>query len=173
MFKKICNFLSTIILILLLALAALLFVPRFLGYQEYAVLSGSMVPTIPVGALVYDKEADTSALEVGDVVTYQLSGDTLVTHRVIAMDEAAQTVTTQGDANNVEDGAPVPYSNIVGVYAFHVPYLGFLSIYGRTPLGITAVCGVLIVIILLNFLPDALSSENEKEDKKTEDKATN
>ncbi|MCR4998966.1 MAG: signal peptidase I [Lachnospiraceae bacterium] len=161
MFKKICSILSTIIMILLVAIAGLMFVPRVLGCQEFAVLSGSMVPAIPVGALVVDKKPDTASLEVGDIVTYQISEDTLVTHRVTAIDETAKTVTTKGDANNVEDGAPVPFSNIVGVYAFHVPYLGYISIYGKTPLGIAGICGVLIVIILLNFLPDALSSDDQ------------
>lgn len=163
MTKKICNILSTLILIILLILAGILFLPRLAGCQEFAVLSGSMEPTIPVGSLVCDKKPDVSALKVGDIVTYQLSGDTLVTHRIIEIDDFSQNVTTQGDANNVADGSPVPYSNIIGVYAFHVPYLGYLSIYGKTPLGITGICVVLILIILLNFLPDALSSDEKKE----------
>ncbi len=139
-----------------------MFVPRIFGCEEFAVLSGSMVPTIPVGSLVVDKKADNASIEVGDIVTYQISEETLVTHRITAIDEAAKTVTTKGDANNVEDGAPVPFSSIIGVYAFHVPYVGYISIYGKTPLGISGLCGVLIVVILLNFLPDALSSDGEE-----------
>ncbi|MCR5641202.1 MAG: signal peptidase I [Lachnospiraceae bacterium] len=162
--KKICSILSTLIMIVLLALAALLFVPRLAGCEEFAVLSGSMVPTIPVGALVVDKEAKPSELKEGDIITYRLSADTMVTHRIIAIDSDNQTVTTQGDANNVADANPVAFDNIIGVYAFHVPYLGFISIYGKTPLGIAAICGVLIVIILLNFLPDALTPEKKEEE---------
>ena len=165
--KRICNILSTIIMIALLVLAGVIFIPRLVGCQEYAVLSGSMVPTIPVGALVFDKPADPDTLAEGDIITYKLSGDTLVTHRVIAIDEMAQTVTTQGDANNTADGSPVAFSSIVGVYAFHIPYMGYMSIYARTPLGIAAVCGLLIVIILLNFLPDALAPDAKKEAEKS------
>ena len=166
--KRICNILSTIIMICLLVLAGFIFIPRLVGCQEYAVLSGSMTPTIPVGALVFDKPVDIETLEVGDIITYKLSGETLVTHRVIAIDEMEQTVTTQGDANNAADGSPVAFGSIVGVYAFHVPYMGYMSIYGRTPLGISAVCGVLIVIILLNFLPDALAPSPKKETEPSE-----
>ena len=169
MFKKICNVLSTIIMILLIALAGIIFVPRLMGYSEYAVLSGSMVPNIPVGALVFDKKPEGVEFEKDMVVTYQLSGDTLVTHRITAVDADAKTLTTKGDANNVEDGAPVAFSAVVGVYAFHVPYLGFISIYSKTPIGIAVVCGVLIVIILLNFLPDALSPEEKKDEDKEKD----
>lgn len=156
--KKICNVLSTIIIVCLVVLAAVLFVPRMLGYQEYAVLSGSMVPKIQVGSLVYDKAMNQNDYKVGQIVTYKLSEKTLVTHRIVKVDKAKQTVTTRGDANNTDDGAAVPYSNIVGSYKFNIPYLGYMSIYGRTPIGIGVVCGLLIIIILLNFLSDVFSN---------------
>ena len=164
MLKKICSFFSTILMLLLVVIAALLLVPKLFGYTQYAVISGSMEPNIPVGSIVYDKEVEPEELEIGDVITYRLSGDTLVTHRIVAIDEASQSVQTKGDANEAEDGAPVPYSEIVGLKAFHVPLLGYISIYGKTPLGIAAVCGVLVLLILLNFLPDILSEEEEKKE---------
>lgn len=55
MTKKICNVLSMVVFLGLLVIAGFLFVPKMLGYDEYAVLSGSMEPGIPVGAIVYDK----------------------------------------------------------------------------------------------------------------------
>ena len=164
MLKKICSFFSTILMLLLVVIAALLLVPKLLGYTQYAVISGSMEPNIPVGSIVYDKEVETEELEIGDVITYRLSGDTLVTHRIVAIDDASQSVQTKGDANEAEDGTPVPYSEIVGLKAFHVPLLGYISIYGKTPLGIATVCGVLVILILLNFLPDILSEEEEKKE---------
>ena len=60
MVKKICNILSTIVLVVLLAAAAVILVPMLLGYKEMAVLSGSMEPTIPVGSLVYVKPVEAS-----------------------------------------------------------------------------------------------------------------
>lgn len=163
MFKKICNILSTVLLIVLALVAAALIVPKLLGFDQFAVLSGSMEPNIHVGAIVYDKEVETESLEVDDVITYQLSGNTMVTHRIVAIDAEAGTVTTKGDANETEDGSPVSFENIVGKYAFNIPFLGYISIYAKTPLGIGAICGILIVIILLNFLPDALSDDDDKE----------
>ena len=160
MTKKICNVLSMVVFLGLLVIAGFLFVPKMLGYDEYAVLSGSMEPGIPVGAIVYDKNFSES--EAREVVTYQLSAGTLVTHRIISVDEEEQTVVTQGDANNIADAAPVAWQQIVGVYAFHIPYLGYISIYAKTPLGIAVVCGVLIVLILLNFIPDILEEDKKK-----------
>ena len=148
-------------------IAGFLFVPKMLGYDEYAVLSGSMEPGIPVGAIVYDKNFTGSEARDGVVVTYQLPAGTLVTHRIISVDKEEQTVVTQGDANNIADTALVAWQQIVGVYAFHIPYLGYISIYAKTPLGIAVVCGVLIVLILLNFIPDILE-EDKKKNLKTE-----
>ena len=50
MIKKICSVLSMVVFLGLLVIAGFLFVPKMLGYDEYAVLSGSMEPGIPVGA---------------------------------------------------------------------------------------------------------------------------
>ena len=69
MTKKICNVLSMVVFLGLLVIAGFLFVPKILGYHEYAVLSGSMEPGIPVGAIVYDKNFSESEARDGAVVT--------------------------------------------------------------------------------------------------------
>ena len=85
MLKKICGFLSGILLIVLEALAGILIIPKVMGYEEMAVLTGSMEPKYPVGSLIFVKEENLEKLQVGDVITYRLSGDTVVTHRVVEM----------------------------------------------------------------------------------------
>ena len=160
MLRKICGFLSTILLIVLFALAALLIGPNLLGMKSLAVLSGSMEPKIPVGSIVYIDDAEPSTLQTGDVITYNLGG-TMVTHRVVDVDVEKQSIITKGDANEVEDGAPVAFSQVVGKMKMHVPYLGYISIYIRTPLGIAAACGVLIVVVLLTFLPEVFKKEEK------------
>lgn len=159
MLKKICGFLSTVLLIILFALAVLLIVPNLLGMKSLAVLSGSMEPGIPVGSIVYVEEIEPSALQVDDVVTYSIGGNTMVTHRVVEVDLDNQTLITKGDANDVVDANPVAFSQVVGKMKMHVPYLGYISIYIQTPLGIVAACGVLIVVILLTFLPEVFKKE--------------
>ncbi len=169
MLEKICKVLSTIIMVVLLILAVLLIGPKLLGFQGYAVLSGSMEPDIPVGSIVYDKEVEPEELEVGDVITYQLSDNTLVTHRIISIDESAKEMITKGDANDVEDGAPVSYSNVVGKMSFSIPLIGYITIYGKTKLGIAAVCGVIVVLLLVNFLPEIFKDEEKEESKKEQE----
>ena len=76
MTRKICSVLSMVVFLGLLVIAGFLFVPKILGYDEYAVLSGSMEPGIPVGAIVYDKNFTGSEARDGVVVTYQLPAGT-------------------------------------------------------------------------------------------------
>lgn len=160
-FSKICSILSTLIIIIFAAVAAILIIPILLGCKSMAVVSGSMEPVIPVGSIVIVKDVETDALEVGDIISYQMSGNTMVTHRIAAIDSENQTVTTKGDANEVEDGSPVAFSEIAGKEVFHIPLLGYLTIYIKTPLGIAGVCVVLMVLILLNFLPSVFESEEK------------
>lgn len=164
MLQKICGFFSTILMVVLLALAAVLIVPVILGYTELAVLTGSMQPTIPVGSLIYVKEVEPSTLQVGDVVTYQLEGDTMVTHRVVEVNPDEGYLVTQGDANEDPDGQ-INFDRIVGKMDFHLPYLGYISMNIRTKTGIFAICGTLIAIILLTFIPEIFSNDEEEEEK--------
>ena len=171
MVKTICNILSTIILVVLLAAAAVILVPMLLGYKEMAVLSGSMEPTIPVGSLVYVKPVEASELEAGDVCTYYLSdGETFVTHRVISIDPDAQTLVTQGDANDTSDG-DLSFEQVFGRADFHLPYLGLAIQNMRTPAGIMVICGVVALVILLNFIPAII--DVGEEEKKQEKAGTN
>ena len=112
---------------------------------------------------------EASQLEAGDVCTYMLAdGSNYVTHRVVSVDLESQTLITQGDANEVPDG-DVAFSQVLGEAQFHLPYLGFITINAKTPKGILAICGVLVVVILINFIP-AIIDADEEEKKKREKK---
>ncbi len=162
MLQKICNFLLGILIVLLAVFAGILLIPRAVGYQSLAVLSGSMEPEISVGSIVFTKEADFSSLQTGDIITYRIGEETMVTHRIESIDEVNGQVVTKGDANDTADAEPISYSNIVGKVGFFLPLLGYLTIYIKTPLGIAAVCGLLVILILLLFLPEVFKNE-EKE----------
>lgn len=161
MLKKICNILIAIILIILLFLAGALFGPKLFGYDMLAVVSGSMEPNIPVGSIVYVREVPFEDIEVGDVISFNVSQDTLVTHRVEEIDENKQEITTKGDANNTNDGEPISYSNVKGKVFFSIPFLGILSQAIKTPLGIAGACGVVFLMILLNYLPEIFEKEEK------------
>ena len=101
--------------------------PMPFGYGAAVVLTGSMEPTIMADELVIVQAQEN--YEIGDVVVFQ-TGKILVVHRIIAMDE--ETVTTQGDANNVAD-APVDLAHIKGRVIRHIPNVGTAVRILKTP----------------------------------------
>lgn len=161
MVGKICKILMNAIMIILILLVGILFVPRFFGYQNFAVISGSMEPTMPIGSMVFDKERNFEDIKIGDIISYQVNSQTRVTHRVVEIDNQTRSFITKGDANDVNDTYPVEYADVIGVVDFCVPLIGYITMYIKTPLGIAVGCGILFIIMLLNFLPHLLQ-KNEK-----------
>lgn len=111
------------------SLSAAVLVPRLAGATPYAVLTGSMRPALPSGTLVVVRPVEMGDVSVGDVITYQLrSGDpTVVTHRVVGSGvrtDGTAVLTTQGDANDVVDAAPVQPEQMRGRLWYAVPHLG-------------------------------------------------
>ena len=138
--KRIWNWISGILVGIVALLAIALVGVRLIGLQPFVVLSGSMRPTYEVGSLIYVKSVDYKALKVGDPITYMISQDTVVTHRIVEVlvdEEDPNTIRyfTQGDANDQPDGTSVHYRNIIGKPVFSIPYLGYVSNYIQNPRG--------------------------------------
>jgi signal peptidase len=87
--------------------ALLVLAPAVIGWQRYAIVSGSMTGTYDKGSLVLDDVVPVAGLKVGDVITYlPPTGDHLITHRIawIGHDQSgARVFRTKGDANPVGD----------------------------------------------------------------------
>ena len=172
--KKIWNGATTAIVILVVILALLLVGVRLIGFQVFAVLSGSMEPTYHVGSLIYVKDVDPFALESGDVITFMLDEDTVATHRIVEVvpdEEDASVVrfSTKGDSNAAIDGSLVHYKNVIGSPVFTIPYLGYVSDYIQNPPGTYIAISAGAILLMLVFLPDLFDSEDEKKKKKDEE----
>lgn len=165
--KRIWNWISGILVATVALLAVALVGVRIVGLQPYVVLSGSMEPTYHVGSLIYVKSVDYKELTVGDPITYMVSQDTVVTHRIIEVlvdKEDPNTIRyfTQGDANTVADGTSVHYKNIIGKPVFSIPYLGYVSNYIQNPPGMYVAIAAGAILILLVFLPDIFTDDDKK-----------
>lgn len=172
--KEIWNWVSGILVAIVVLLAIALVGVRVVGLQPYVVLSGSMEPTYHVGSLIYVKSVDYKDLKVGDPITYMVSQDTVVTHRIIEVlvdEEDPETIRyfTKGDANDVPDGSSVHYKNIIGKPVFSIPKLGYLSNYIQNPPGTYVAIAGGALLIMLVFLPD-IFTEDDKEKKGKNDK---
>ena len=92
------------------------------------------------------------------------NGDAIT--REVPLDEPAYYFQTKGDANEVADGSPVYYKNVVGTPVFSIPYLGYLSNWLQTRQGTIMGISIALAILLMTFIPDILGSGQEKPKKK-------
>ena len=153
------------------------------GINFFAVTSGSMEPAIPTGALIYTSKYNLDDLKKGDVITYRKTGNNqtaVVTHRIDSVDKKETTVSdkktltynfhTKGDANSEPDNYTVTPGEIIGKYAWHLPYLGFVTAFAQTQQGFlllvilpAAVLVIWEVISLVLHFKQEYSLQSEKE----------
>lgn len=138
---------------------------RLIGFQVFAVLSGSMEPALPVGSLVYVKAVDPSSLKPGETITYMVNDTAVVTHRLVEVIEDPEEpgtlwFRTKGDANESEDMALVHSRNVIGRATFSIPYLGYVTTYIQRPPGLYVALATGAILLLLAFLPIGKKKES-------------
>ena len=96
------------------------------GFMMFRVVTGSMEPTIPVGALLVTKQVDIETIRVDDIICFRTQVSEIwgkiVTHRVVDIwqtEAGALLLETKGDANLVADGYLVDRMNLVGKVIWH------------------------------------------------------
>jgi len=146
-----CNLIGFLMLAAVIATALPLTIPRYMGYEIYEVISGSMEPSIPVGSVVYVSATAPEDVKEGEVIAFTDEGS-VVTHRVRENRFVVGEFITKGDANAQEDLAPIPYSALIGRVAFSVPVVGrFLAVYasrvGKIYALVFAACGVMFNLL--------------------------
>ena len=155
--KKILKIVLNIFVIFVVVLAILLHGLQFVGLKPYSVLSGSMQSVYPTGSLLYIKDVNPETLEVGDIITYRMAGDTLCTHRIIEIVPNEDNLDivrfrTKGDENDFADGNLVEYDAIIGKATFCIPLLGYLATYISIPPGKYIAFSVAAAIILIEII---------------------
>jgi signal peptidase I len=103
-------------------------VPVVTPLRMQIVLSGSMAPALPVGALVMTAPLAGQAVP-GDIVTFAnpVRPGTSVVHRVIAVEVGADdsNYVTKGDANDSPDGWRVSVGAATGRVVAVIPFVGY------------------------------------------------
>lgn len=197
---KILGFVVQMVLILILVgLVVLSFATRLpflsrMGLNFFAVTSGSMEPTIPVGSLIYAGKYRLEDLKKGSIITFKVKNEedkavSIVTHRIDAVlkketirkikdDKGGEKekkivkydFVTKGDANNTVDARTVPLGNIIGLYQWHIPKIGYVTNFAQTGKGflllIILPAVILIVwelISLITYIKNYYKEKAEKE----------
>lgn len=117
-----------------------LYIEGIPSLNPYIILSGSMTPEIPVGAVVLVKPQ--ALYTPGDIITFSETGkkNAFVTHRIINVERSntyygAASYTTKGDANKTSDVVKIPEQNVKGKVVLIVPYIGYVVNFIKTPKG--------------------------------------
>lgn len=91
------------------------------GYSLFRVVTGSMEPTIRVGALMVSKQVEMETIQIGDIICFRAQEAAIfgrmMTHRVMDIATGADggmLLATKGDANLALDGYFVTQANFVG-----------------------------------------------------------
>ena len=119
--------------VVILITVFVLFMTGFFNWLPIAILSNSMSPYYWRGDVVVYRKADEETLkniEKGNIIVYSKEGQ-LIVHRVMDIYERNNKVfyITKGDANLTNDFDPVGENEVVGVYKFHVKFVGYPSVW--------------------------------------------
>ena len=168
--KKAFDIFSSIVVVVVVILAIMLVGVRLVGLQVFAVLSGSMEPNYHTGALIYVKPVEPHDLQTGDVITYMVSEDTVVTHRIAGVvpddeDPNIWRFRTKGDANEQEDSILVHEANVIGTPVFTIPYMGYITDYIQNPPGTYYAIAIGAMVMMIMFIPDLLEEDEPKQEK--------
>lgn len=148
--------------------------PKFFGYDIYAVLTGSMTPAYSVGSVIYVRECEAEEVSVGDVITYQLgtATDNVMTHRVVEIDNEAGTFITKGDANDAVDAEPVLFNRLIGKVTFCLPYMANVSAFVNTVTGKAITFIAFALAFILWILADMIAPKSKKKSGKSQKSVT-
>lgn len=150
--SRVCTAIGIVLFAIVVVLAlSVTVLPRVMGMQSYAIVSGSMEPNFPVGSLVYAEPVLGEELLPGDVAVFWRSGDVIV-HRVEENDYEKRELITRGDANDGIDAHPAHYDNVVGRAVTQVPGIGYFvialsSLAGKFVLGWVVFMGAAFAIV--------------------------
>lgn len=122
-------------------------VSNLAGFTPLTVQSESMEPTFGENDLIIIQQCDPSMLKEGDIVTFHTIIDNqyaLNTHRIVSINQVngLNSYTTKGDNNDLADQHVIADGDIVGKYAFKIPYLGAVMDV------LSSTWGFLIIIVL-------------------------
>ena len=135
-------------------------IPSFFGYTIYRVSSGSMEPELMVGDVILSKNVDDpSELKIGDVVTFNGSGEfsgMIVTHEVIKApyinEQGVEMLQTKGIANEIADDE-ITSESVLSKMVCKIAFLQHLYNFFLSPWGLI----IFICLLILLFIKEIIT----------------
>lgn len=144
------------LLVVVASAVAVAGVPALTGATPLTVLTGSMVPTLPVGSTVVVRPRPAAEIVSGDIITFTDrdpdSAETrVVTHRVVEVLPGPR-FRTKGDANNAPDPHPVAAADVHGVLWYDVPLVGLVKDRLFSLVGLLMAVGLVMLVVAAQLL---------------------
>lgn len=158
------------LLILFVVLASpILPTKRF--FSSYAVVTGSMEPTVPVGALALVQPLSADTIHQQDVIAFTEPGNPqrVILHRVEEVVQLGNMTQfrTKGDNNNATDAWLVGPAQVKGRMLFMIPYVGRAVMFAQTPIGFGVLIGLPAGVLLMSFMGQIKTGIDEEIDRRT------
>lgn len=142
----------------LIVIFSVFVMPTVFHLKPYVIMSGSMLPDYPVGAVCIINQDKVSPSE-GDVISYDTEEKNIL-HRVV--DITKDGYITKGDNNDVEDPEPVKQEQVCGTCVMLLPaIIGKIVMFFKSPNGYLLM-GAIIVLLLISKLFYSVLDKNER-----------
>lgn len=160
----ICTGLGTFLLLTVIAACIPFTLPRLVGYQVYAVISGSMEPAVSIGSLVYVRQIPPETVQKDAIIAFYGTVDSsaVILHRVVENRTVDGSLITKGDANAQPDLSPVRYDRVLGKAEGSIPCLGRLALMLSGTWGKLSSLGLVLAAVLLHAVGAALGAKEER-----------
>ncbi len=166
-FKKIMEWVVSIFVVIVFIISAFALIGSINGRKDpkgvgsvfgkvlNTVQSDSMEDTLFEGDLIIGTLYDNSPLAEGQIITFrQKDGDKVIlnTHRISHVDTFGDTTyyETKGDNEDGRDSGYRTAADIVAVYDFRIPYVGFFIDGLKTPVGFI-ICVILPIVAVIVY----------------------
>ncbi|MGN0301663.1 MAG: hypothetical protein ACI4BI_02150, partial [Anaerotardibacter sp.] len=90
------------------------------------------------------------------------SQDAVVTHRIVEVLDDPRSFRTKGDTNSFVDPVAIVPEKVQGKVFACIPFLGYVSVLLKSPVGLITLAAIAIPWLLAAFLPRALLGEGVK-----------
>ncbi len=158
MIYKMWNYFITALAVIVILVVLLYGIGYLFGMRYYVVLSGSMEPVIKTGSLsVVDTKASYDEVQTGDIIAFENSLGTRVTHRTMEITDDG--IVTKGDANDMSDGITTTKENFLGKTLFAIPLLGYFLFALNTKKGFIILITFIVVMWITDSILKCLSEE--------------
>lgn len=128
-------------------------------YHFYHVLTDSMEPFIPRNSIVCVKKYDeNTVLDQDDVITFRalrFGEKIIITHRFshTETDPSGNLIfRTHPEVSDTLDAYKTRKEDILGIYLFHVPFVGKWILFLKSTFGVLWICEMILILLIREMI---------------------